>query len=140
MISKTLKTMFVMETKLELSELKRALDKIFSAVQGNTEQLDFLSRPEVVDILKHAQVEELVLAADLTFREQVEGEIRQYIQEMKNKKENKIKTGFKSYAIGRDQWKLEAEEVNFMKEKLLMSLTDTLGHYQKQARIRMNKK
>jgi hypothetical protein len=46
------------------------------------------------------------LAADLTFREQVEIDVKHYFEELSTKKENKSKTGFKSYALGRDEWKL----------------------------------
>jgi len=102
--------------------------------------LDFLSRPEVIEIIKKTQIDETIIATDLTFRDQVESEIKRYFEELETKKDNKNKTGFKSYSLGRDEWKLETEEINFMKEKLLLGLTDTLGQFQKQAKIRLNKK
>lgn len=46
--SKNLKIMLVMESKTELAELKRILDKIYNTVEGNSDQVDFLSRPDVI--------------------------------------------------------------------------------------------
>ena len=60
--------MFVLESKTELAELKRLLDKFYALNEGNLDQLDYLSRPEVIEILKKAQVDENILAVDLTFR------------------------------------------------------------------------
>ncbi len=51
--------------------MKRVLDKVYASIDGNSDQLDFLSKPEVIEILRKAQVDSNILAADLTFREQV---------------------------------------------------------------------
>lgn len=72
--------MLVLESKQELTEFKRLLDKYYAMNEGNLDQLDYLSRPEVIEILKKAQVDENVLAVDLTFREQVEKEIKKYFK------------------------------------------------------------
>lgn len=78
--SRNLSIMLVLESKQELTEFKRLLDKYYAMNEGNLDQLDYLSRPEVIEILKKAQVDENVLAVDLTFREQVEKEIKKYFK------------------------------------------------------------
>ena len=49
--------MLVMESKTELSELKRILDKIYNTMEVNSDQMDFLSRPDVLEILKKVQMD-----------------------------------------------------------------------------------
>lgn len=130
-----LKIMFVMENKGELSELKKQIDKIYNITSKSTE-IDFLNQPEVQEILKKVPVDENLLVKDLTFRNAVEDKIKEYFNKTSSKKENKKSTGFKYYALGREEWKVDLEETNYLRAKFETEIIDDLTQLQKQARIR----
>lgn len=54
---------------------------------------------------------------DLTFRNAVEEKIKDYFNKTSSKKENKRTTGFKYYALGREEWKIDLEETNYLRAK-----------------------
>ncbi len=64
--------MFVMQAKQELSDLKKILDKIYNTQENINQKYDFLSRPDVLQLLNKAQIDQPILAEDLLFRKEVE--------------------------------------------------------------------
>lgn len=86
--------------------------------------------------MKKVPVDENLLVKDLTFRNAVEEKIKEYFNKTSNKKENKKSTGFKYYALGREEWKVDLEETNYLRAKFENEIIDDLTQLQKQARIR----
>lgn len=64
--------MFVMQAKQELSDLKKILDKIYNTQENINQKYDFLSRPDVLQLLNKAKIDQPILAEDLLFRKEVE--------------------------------------------------------------------
>ena len=46
---------------------------------------------------------------DLTFRNGVEEKIKEYFTKTSSKKDSKKSSGFKYYALGREEWKIDLE-------------------------------
>jgi hypothetical protein len=51
-------------------------------------------------------VDENLLVKDLLFREGVEEQIKDYFAKTTTKQDNKKSSGFKFYAVGREEWKI----------------------------------
>lgn len=111
-----LKIMFIVESKTELSELKKQIDKIYNVGSRHSE-VDFLNQPEVQELLRKVPVDENLLVKDLLFREGVEDQIRDYFAKTSTKKESKKNSGFKFYAVGREEWKISMSETQYLRSK-----------------------
>lgn len=96
--------------------MKKQIDKIYDVKTKSTE-VDFLNQPEVQEILKKVPVDENLLVKDLTFRNGVEEKIKEYFTKTSSKKDNKKSSGFKYYALGREEWKIDLEETNYLRVK-----------------------
>jgi hypothetical protein len=72
--------------------------------------IDFFNQPDVLEILKKIPIDENLLAKDTIFREGVEDQIKDYFKKTSTKAESKANSGFKFYAIGREEWKISSQE------------------------------
>ena len=57
------------------------------------------------------------MAKDQLFREGVEDQVKVYFEKTSSKAENKANSGFKHYAIGREEWKISAQEKEYLRSK-----------------------
>ena len=67
--------------------------------------------------MKKVPVDENLLAKDLLFREGVEDQIKDYFSKTSSKNENKVNSGFKYYAVGREEWKITVQEKQYLRSK-----------------------
>lgn len=130
-----LKVMLVLESKAELSELKKQIDKIYN-IASKSNETDYLDRPEVQEILKKVPIDENLLVKDLLFKQNVEKQVKDYFAKTTGRKDEKKNSGFKFYALGREEWKIDLEETNYLRAKFEAEILEELAHLQKQARVR----
>ena len=69
--------------------------------------MDFFDQPEVQEVLKKVPIDENLLVVDQTFRKGVEERVKDYFARTTSQKESKKQTGFKYYALGREEWKID---------------------------------
>ena len=53
----------------------------------------------------------------MSFIQNVEKQIKEYFSKTAGKKEDKKTSGFKFYALGREEWKVDLEETNYLRAK-----------------------
>ena len=65
--------------------------------------------------MKKVPVDENLLIKDILFQENVRKEIENFFARTSSKQENNKNNGFKFYAVGREEWKLNHDQVKFMR-------------------------
>jgi hypothetical protein len=70
----------------------------------------------------------------------VEDQIKNYFSKSSAKAENKVNSGFKSYAIGREEWKISEQETAYLRSRYENEILDALAKLQKQAKLRTTAK
>ena len=100
--------------------------------------VDFFNQPDVLQLLKKAETDENLLAKDAEFRKNAEAKIKAYFERTSSKQKDKAKSGFKNYAIGREEWKISAQETEYLRSKYEIEIIEQLKQLQRQAKSRNN--
>lgn len=100
--------------------------------------VDFLNQPDVQEILKKVPVDESLLANNVAFRDGATDLIKKYFAKTSNSNENRVNSGFKSYAVGREEWKISEQEKQYLRSKYEAEILEQLSKLQKQAKISRN--